>query len=271
MYFRSTESDIPVWFEASRVAKLCAPAEVTATRGYGDPMPPSSETADSSAPEINLLIAVESRMDGQLFKNALERPRQRIKVISYAVSKAEFTMALSSHALDIALVSESLQDGPLTGFQILNDLRSLSPKTRSIMLLKTDHSDLVVDAFRAGAKGVFCRSQSLTFLPKCIRAVHGGQIWANCKQLDRVMEAFASAAPLKLIIVKGRRLLTKREKDVVKLVVEGFNNREAAHKLGLAEHTVSNHLFKIYDKLGISSRVEMALYALKEKSFDQKV
>lgn len=225
-----------------------------------------SEAKASLPPEINLLLAVESRMDGQLFQNALDSPRQRLRVISCAVSRAEFVTSMNSHSLDIALVSESLEDGPLTGFQVLNDLRSLAPKTRPIILLKSDHPDLVVDAFRAGAKGVFCRTESLDVLPKCIRAVHRGQIWANSKQLDRVMESFASTAPLKLTSASGRRLLTKREEDVVKVIIEGFSNREAAQKLHLTEHTVSNYLFKIYEKLGISSRVELVLYSLKNRS-----
>jgi DNA-binding NarL/FixJ family response regulator len=225
--------------------------------------PPQPHATGISTTEINLVIVVESRMDGQLFKNALERPRQRLKVISCAVSKAEVAHLIGGHQLDIALVSESLQDGHLMGFQILNELRALSPTTRSIMLLKTDDCDFVVDAFRAGAKGVFCRTESLDILPKCIRAVHSGQIWANSKHLGHVMDAFASAAPLKRIGATGRRLLTKREEDVVKLVVEGLSNRESAHKLGLTEHTVSNYLFKIYEKLGISSRVELVLYSLR--------
>jgi DNA-binding NarL/FixJ family response regulator len=229
----------------------------------------TSQGMGSSGREINLLLAVESRMDGQLFKNELERPRQRLKVISCAVSKLEFTTSMSSDALHIALVSESLQDGPLTGFQVLNELRNLSPKTRSIMLLKSDNCDLVVDAFRAGAKGVFCRTESLDVLPRCIRAVHSGQIWANSNHLDHVMEAFASAAPLRLADAAGKCLLTKREEDVVKFVVQGFSNRETGQKLGLTEHTVSNYLFRIYDKLGISSRVELVLYTLarREQNF----
>jgi DNA-binding NarL/FixJ family response regulator len=224
----------------------------------------ASQVNHRPTPKINLLIAVESRMDGQLFKNALERPRQLLRVISCAVSKAEIVNLIDSPGLDIALVSESLQDGPLTGFQILNEMRASSPKTRAIMLLKTDNPDLVVDAFRAGAKGVFCRSESLHVLPKCIQAVHSGQIWVSSKHLDRVMEAFASAAPLKLTSATGRRALTKREEDVVKLVVEGFSNRETGQKLGLTEHTVSNYLFRIYEKLGISSRVELVLHTLKD-------
>jgi DNA-binding NarL/FixJ family response regulator len=124
---------------------------------------------------------------------------------------------------------------------------------------------LSVDAFRAGAKGVFCRTECISLLPKCIRAVHDGQIWANSKQLHHVMESFASAAPLQVKTVSDPRLLTKREEDVAELVVEGFSNREAAHKLGLTEQTVSNYLFKIYEKLGIPKRVELVLYSLKNE------
>jgi len=218
---------------------------------------------DRSAPAINLVLAVESRMDGQLFKDTLERPRQRLKVIACAVSKAEFATSVASHTVDVALVSESLQDGPLTGFHVLKDLRDLMPRIQPIMLLKSENDELVVDAFRAGAKGVFCRTECISLLPKCIRAVHDGQIWANSKQLHRVMESFVSAAPLQLKTVSDRRLLTKREEDVAQLVVDGFSNRETARKLGLAEHTVSNYLFKIYEKLGISNRVELVLYFLK--------
>jgi DNA-binding NarL/FixJ family response regulator len=205
-------------------------------------------------------------MEGELFKQALERSRQSFKTIIYAVLRSELINTIMSRSLDIALISENLQDGPLTGFHVLHELRSLSPLTRAIMLLKTDSYELVVDAFRAGAKGVFCRNDSLHLLPKCIRCVYRGQIWANSAHLDRVMEAFSSAAPLRLLGASGRRLLTKREEEVVKLVVEGFSNREAAQKLGLTEHTVSNYLFRIYDKIGISSRVELVLYALKESA-----
>jgi len=220
---------------------------------------PQPEAKDSSTPVIHLIIAVESRMDGQLFKKALERPRQRLKVVSCAVSKEEIAHSIERHALDIALVSESLQDGHLTGFGILNELRTLSPRTRTIMLLKTNNPELVVDAFRAGARGVFCRTDSLHFLPKCIRVVHSGQIWASSKQLEHIMESLAKASPLTITPVSGRRPLTKREDGIVKLTVEGCSNREIANKLGLSEQTVGDHLVRIYEKLGIASRVELVL------------
>lgn len=110
---------------------------------------------------------------------------------------------------------------------------------------------------------MFCRAEPLQTLSKCIHAVHQGQIWANSSQLRSVLEAFANATPLSVTNAQGRSLLTKREMDVVTLVVDGASNRDVAAKLGLTEHTVSNYLFRIYEKLGISSRVELVLYSLK--------
>jgi DNA-binding NarL/FixJ family response regulator len=170
---------------------------------------------------------------------------------------------MRAHTPDIALISENLQDGPFAGFGVLAELRSSFPSTNVIVLVRAAESDLVIDAFREGAKGVFCRTEPVQTLCKCINAVHQGQVWANSSQLRSVLDAFASASTVRVAHAHGRPLLTKRENDVVKLVVDGFSNRDVAERLGLTEHTVSNYLFRIYEKLGISSRVELVLYSLK--------
>jgi len=212
---------------------------------------------------IDLLIADDNPMNCQLLKSVFKRSRQSFRVVACAVSGREITHFMNSCEVDIAIISESLEDGPLEGFRVLSDLHSSFPRTHVIVLLKSPKEDLVVDAFRAGARGVFCRIEPLPALCKCVNAVYEGQIWANSSQLRAVLEAFSSAAPLRLVNSQGRVLLTKREDDVVKLVVVGHTNREVAEKLGLTEHTVSNYLFRIYEKLGISTRVELVLYSLK--------
>ena len=218
---------------------------------------------DSKRQGIDLLIADESYMHCQLLKAAF-RYRSSFRVVASAVSRQEIIGAMNSRNVDIALINESLQEGPLTGFGVLSELHSLFPKTRVIAMLKSANEDLVIDAFRAGVKGVFCRAEPLHVICKCISAVHEGKIWANSSQLSAVLDAFAGASPLRLAnSQESARRLTKREKDVVRLVVEGYTNRQAAEKLGLTEHTVSNYLFRTYEKLGISSRVELVLYALK--------
>ena len=223
----------------------------------------NSEHTETDTRLIDLLISDDSPMGCQLLKSALSRSRSHFRIVGCAVSKADIIRSMKSHPPDIALISDSLQDGPLTGFGVLGELHNSFPKTSVIVLLKSASEDLIIDAFRAGARGIFCRVEPLHALCKCINAVNQGQIWANSKQLRAVLDAFASAAPLHLVNSQGRVVLTKREIDVVKLVVDGCTNRDVAQKLILTEHTVSNYLFRIYEKLGISSRVELVLYSLK--------
>ncbi len=225
-------------------------------------IPSRDATASSTRePAIHLLIAEDSQMGCELLADTFKRPRSLFNVVACAVSKQEIIRSLKSHTCDVALIGDNLTDGPLTGFQVLDELRHSFPKTRPVLLLKPNQQDLVIDAFRAGAKGVYSRSEPLESLTKCITAVHEGQIWANSAQMNLVFDAFADAAPLRLAEPKRRNPLTRREQEVVKLVVEGLTNRQVGQQLGLAEQTVANNLFQTYEKLGISSRVELVLYA----------
>jgi DNA-binding NarL/FixJ family response regulator len=203
-------------------------------------------------------------MGCQLLKSALMRSRSRFNVVGCTVSRAASIRAVSSHPCDVALISDSLEDGPLTGFRLVRELRTSFPKTRIIMLLKSARNDLVIDAFRAGASGVLCKTEPAKVLTKCVTVVHQGQVWANGAQLDSVLNAFVEAAPLRVDQQKPK-LLTRREEGVVALIAEGLSNREVGQKLGLTEHTVGNYLFRIYDKIGISSRVELVLHWLKTR------
>jgi two-component system nitrate/nitrite response regulator NarL len=231
---------------------------------------PSSVTLQEQVPpirsqRISILLADETRMGCQLLKNALTRSSSRFKVVECATSRGEIVRALGSRHVDVALVSEGLEDGPTGGFQILSELSVSFPRTRLILLLKTASEELVVDAFRGGAKGVFCKSEPIQALRKSIQAVHQGQIWANSHQLHLILEALVSAAPLRVKQAQKGLLLAKREEEAAQLVAEGLTNRDIGERLGLSEHTVSNYLFRIYEKLGISSRVELVLYMLKQR------
>ena len=220
---------------------------------------------------IHLLIAEDSHMGCELLKDSLTHPKSPVNVVDCATSQEAIMRPAIACRCDVALVTDSLSDGPLTGFQAVRELHHSYPNIRPIMLLKSNYADLVIDAFRAGAKGVYCRTDPLESLLKCIIAVQAGQVWANSYQLNHLLNAFADAAPLRTGDPKRRAPLTKRETDVVKLVVEGSSNREMADQLRLTEHTVSNYLFRIYQKLGISTRVELVLYALKHlKAQEQK-
>jgi DNA-binding NarL/FixJ family response regulator len=162
----------------------------------------------------------------------------------------------------IALISARQGSDSRAGFGLSREIRSSSPGTRVIMLLDSSEKTPVIEAFRSGARGVFCRTESFKQLAKSIKCVHEGQIWASSTELHYLLEAMSEPVPMSFLSANGEALLSARELDVVRCVAEGLSNREIAERLSLREHTVKNYLFRIFDKLGVSSRVEVVLYAL---------
>ncbi|HVA95554.1 MAG TPA: response regulator transcription factor [Candidatus Dormibacteraeota bacterium] len=212
---------------------------------------------------IRVLIADADRMSANLIADGLTRGGHDISVVAISNSSTEAIGELESKQPDIALINAHLDDGPLTGYQVLQHLQCLSHHTAIIMMVPGAERDLVVDAFRGGARGVFCRIQSLKQLLKCIRIVHGGQVWADNQNLQFILEFLTQLKPLRMVKPGGGiSRLTPREADVVQLLSESMSTREISLKLQVTEHTIRNYLSNIYDKLGVSSRVELALYAV---------
>jgi DNA-binding NarL/FixJ family response regulator len=221
-------------------------------------------TLSVSRRPISVLIALDSPMDCQLLMTASKRSRQQLSIVAWAVSKTDILHCFSRGNIDVALINADLEDGRLAGLDVLTEIHTSYPRTPTVMLFDSWNDDLVVHAFRAGAKGVFCRTEkNLDMLWKCIAVVHEGQVWANSGQIHLLLNTLRKATPIREASSPGLKLLTTRETHVANLVTEGLPNKEIALRLGLTEHTVSNYLFRIYNKLGISSRVELVLYVMK--------
>ena len=201
-------------------------------------------------------------MASELIETALNRSRQGFEVQALSIGSSETIRQLQKIKPDVTVLSSDLEDGHLTGFRVLYQLREAESKIPVVMLLDSAERDLVVDAFRGGAKGVFSREDSVSAFPKCITAVHSGQFWVNNLQLQFLFELIMRLSPVSTISPGGMASLTGREREVTRLVAEGMRNEEIASKLGISEHTARNYLSHIFEKLGLSSRVELALYAL---------
>lgn len=211
---------------------------------------------------INILVACKRTVTCELYSQALNR-HTGFRVARTATTAAEALDELNKTPIDVALVSSALGDDQSVALAVLQEIRHRRLGARPVLLFDGGETDLVVPAFRAGAKGVFCVGQeAFKHLCRCIERVHAGQIWADSAQLTLVLEAFSSLPHSRLVNANGLRLLTKREEEIVLLVEEGFTNRDIAHQLRLSEHTVRNNLIRIFDKLGVSTRVELALYAV---------
>jgi DNA-binding NarL/FixJ family response regulator len=197
-----------------------------------------------------VVIADACRMDCRLLTHAIQ-VNSHIRVIACATSCAEVISAVRENQPDVAVVSTTLQDGVFAGLLVLQELRALQPQSRVIMLLDEDKAELVVEAFRHGARGIFCRTEKSAQLRKCIQTVHHGQIWANCSQLEHIVGAVMQVPTPKL---SETALLTKREEEVARLVAAGLSNRQVAEKLGLSRHTVKNYRFRDFEELDVPNR-----------------
>src|SRR3984893_1141227 len=210
-------------------------------------------------------------MAGQLMASALRRCRNHFDVVAVATNSDEAIGGLSIYKPHVALVSPDLEDGSQSGFKVLRTLRATHPETAGIMMLHSVVRDSVIASFRAGARGIFCRSDSFKALSKCIRTVHEGKIWASTQELEYILEALTRLKSPQVSSDCGMTLLTPSEQHVVNLVGEGMKNREIAQQLGLTEHTVSNYMYRIFDKLGVSTRLELLLYAMSHQNTDDRV
>lgn len=204
-------------------------------------------------------------MTSELLKNAFAHGRKGFKVETLSGSSQKIIGELASHKADVTLISEELQDGPEAGIKVLQKTRD-THSTSAIMLLHKSKPDGVVSAFRDGARGVFYRSHSLKSLSKCIQTVHEGQIWANNEDLEHLVRALSLLRPIHLDNSAGTPLLTRREEDVVRLVADGLKNREIAERLKVKEHSIRNYIYRIFEKLGVSSRVELILYVFSHRA-----
>jgi two-component system nitrate/nitrite response regulator NarL len=233
--------------------------------------PPNTgaRTSSPGSHPMGVLIGEETPMGCQLLSDTLKRSRLSLGSVKCASTSSQIIRLASENAIDVALISEDLQDGANKGLHVVGRLRAITPNIRSIVLVRSIRRELTLDAFRNGAKGVFCRTEPVEALRRCITVVNRGQIWVDSEQLEVILEALAEAKPLRVTNRQGACLLTKREDQVGSLVAEGLTNREVGKKLGLSEHTVSNYLFKIYEKLGLSRRVEFVLYFFNQKQQNQ--
>ena len=213
---------------------------------------------------IRIFIADPNGMTRGLILEALER-RAEFQIIGNTSRADELLQQLENlpRPPDVALISATLEDGPLSGLSILSHVHSAYPQLRLILLMDRSEPDVVAQGFHSGARGVFARSESdFKALCKCVRCVHAGQIWASTQHVEYLINALRQTPRLRVVNSAGLNLLSKREEDVVRLVAESMSNREISVHLDLSEHTVKNYLFRIFDKLGVSSRTELVLYSV---------
>jgi len=214
---------------------------------------------------IQLLVAETCRLSCELMVTALCRYRRRLSVVACATDSDEILKAYVAKKPDVCIISSHLKAGNSSGISAARELHAAHEEARILVLIDSPERGAVVEAFRSGALGVFLRDGAFGELYQAIQKVSTGQIWANNEQLQYLVESIAEGGPSTITDAKGNTLLTRREQSLVDLVAQGRTNRDISRELNLSEHTVRNYLFRIFNKLGTSNRLELALYAINHR------
>ena len=203
-------------------------------------------------------------MDCQLLTESLHRSGERCRVVATATRMSEARSILNQKRPHVALISPQLAEGPLVGFDLLREIRERLPGVQPIIILEAIEPRMTIYSFQMGARGIFSRDRSVHHLAKCIEVVHQGQIWASTTELQIILQAMAQRTRFEPKSAAGAKLLTHREEEVATLVASGMRNQEISIVMRLSTHTVKNYLHRVFEKLGISSRVELTTRVLAE-------
>jgi len=227
----------------------------------------SSSLTTASKPKIRIVVADDHPIfrDGLCRLLALE---EDFEVVAQAQDGRQVLDVLQQHEPDILLLD--LKMPGLDGLATLQRLQAAKNKTRVIVLTASDDKNEFVQAMKLGTSGIVLKQTATELLIKSIRKVHAGEIWLDSHTTAAVIRQFVAndeapmAAPVQAAAPRERERspLSQREREIVALVAQGFKNKEMAEKMFISEQTVKNHLHNIFDKLGVSDRLELALYAI---------
>jgi len=228
---------------------------------------PSSGSGLPVKPKIRIVVADDHPIfrDGLCKLLALE---EDFEVVAQAQDGRQVLDVLQQYEPDILLLD--LKMPGLDGLATLQRLQIAKNKTRVIVLTASDDKNEFVQAMKLGTSGIVLKQTATELLIKSIRKVHAGEIWLDSHTTAAVIRQFvandeATAPPAPAPSAprdRERSPLSQREREIVALVAQGFKNKEMAEKMFISEQTVKNHLHNIFDKLGVSDRLELALYAI---------
>jgi DNA-binding NarL/FixJ family response regulator len=218
---------------------------------------------DNGAPPVRIVIAD----DHPIFRDGLRRLLESeggFQVVGEAEDGAQAVQLAQSLKPDILLLDLAMPK--VTGLGALQDLAKVNSPVKIILLTAAIESADIVTALQLGARGIVLKDTATDLLFKCIRVVLDGQYWVGREGVaDLVQTLRRLMSPLGREPQKKTFGLTKRELDIVGAIVEGYANKDIAKRFSISEDTVKHHLTNIFDKAGVSSRLELALFAVHHK------
>jgi two-component system nitrate/nitrite response regulator NarL len=184
-----------------------------------------------------------------------------LRVVAQADSLDNLRAAIERYPSDVVLLEGALLSGSANA---VPDLLRVAPHAKLIIQAVSADESHTVELYRKGVRGIISRSISPDLLVRCVRRIAAGETWIDNQSVNWVIEAYRAQAAA-LVSPKSQPRLSPKEMAIITCITQGKRNKEIAFQLGTTEQVIKNYLRKIYDKLGVSDRLELALYCLHNK------
>jgi DNA-binding NarL/FixJ family response regulator len=181
-----------------------------------------------------------------------------VRVVAQAENLGQTLAALAKFPAEVLLFESRITPNPA---EAVSEVLRKAPNVRIIVVTGDIDEATTVDYFRRGVRGIINRNIAPDLLVRCIRKVQGGEMWLDNQGVSWVIEAYRSQAST-LTSARPKNRLTDKEMLIVSCVAQGMKNKDIAREIGTTEQVIKNYLRRVYDKLGVSDRLELALYCV---------
>ena len=229
---------------------------------------PESDTVDGAErPGTIRIILADSQAIYRVGIRKIFALEDDIRVVAQADSLENLKAAIERFPSDVVLVEGAL----LTGMHnAIGDLLKTAPQVKLIVQATSTDESATVELYRRGVRGIVTRSVSPDLLVRCVRRIAAGETWIDNQSVNWVIEAYRAQAA-SLVNPKTQPRLSPKEMAIITCITQGKRNKEIAFQLGTTEQVIKNYQRKIYDKLGVSDRLELALYCLHNKIIQSEI
>jgi len=229
---------------------------------------PDGETLDGPVePGTIRLILADSQAIYRVGIRKIFALEDDIRVVAQADSLEQLRAAIEGHPADVVLVEGELLTGATSS---IPELRRIAPHIKIIVQTEFADQNQTVALYRHGIRGIISRSISADLLIRCVRRIASGETWIDNQALNWVIEAYR-AQETALLNPRPQKHLSPKEAVIITCIAQGKRNKEIAFQLGTTEQVIKNCLRKIYEKLGVADRLELALYCLHNKMINEGV
>jgi DNA-binding NarL/FixJ family response regulator len=181
-----------------------------------------------------------------------------IRVVGQAENLGQTLAAVAKMPADILLFESRITPNPA---EAVSEIIKKASNIKIVVVTGDMDEPTTVDYFRRGVRGIINRAINPDLLVRCLRKVQEGEMWLDNQGVSWVIDAYRSQAST-LMSPRPKNRLTDKEMLIVSCVAQGMKNKDIAHEIGTTEQVVKNYLRRVYDKLGVSDRLELALYCV---------